>query len=524
MSIDLTIEPSSAAQVYFLNSTKRSILFNSGYGAGKTFVACYKLLLLLLKFPNSRAVVGRLKYTDLMKTTAQTFYQLCPSNLYKEEFGGARADGRGYLRLINGSEVYFMHFDNADLGSIKSLEINFMLLDQAEEISESIYLALDARLGRKADAQVPEDLLELDPNWPLNEHTNKPLVPVYSFILINPPDEGELHYLIQRFHPQSDEFRLKWSQSNDYVWSSSRDNKALPKENLDNMLTRDPEWIARYVDGKIGQGEGAIHQVSEDSIIEISPEVELFIENLIKKASLSRVLDHGASSPTCCLWFASYKGFHYCYREYYLEDKVISIHRKNINDLSGNEYYSNNLADPAIFKKTGEKYGGFWTVANEYTDSSEEFSGSPEIFWTPADNNEFATRNRINELLRVESNLINPLTGNLGSPRIFFFKAPPAKYAESYLRTKYGCFHAIRQLKAQKKLLLDTINGKNIYSDDRDTKITDHSYDCLRYYCASHLMNRNVEIRKPSERSFFGLVKRIKALKQSNYYDQFQDQ
>ena len=516
MSIDLTIEPSSDAQVYFLNSTKRNITFNSGYGGGKTYVACYKLLLLLLKFPNSRAVIGRLKYTDLMKTTAQTFYSICKSELYAQELGGSRADGRGYLRLINGSEVYFMHFDDIDLGSIKSLEINFLLLDQAEEISEAIYLALDARLGRKADAIVPEDLIT--PEWPINEHTKRPLVPVYSFLLINPPDEGELNYIIQRFHPSSDEWKLKWQATNDYVWCSSRDNKALPKENLDNMLTRDPEWIARYVDGQIGQGEGAIHKVSEASLIEIdSPEKIKFIENLLKKASLCRVLDHGASAPTCCTWWASYKGFHYCYREYYVADKVISIHRKNINDLSGNEYYSRNLADPSIFKKTMEKFGGHWTVALEYLDSAEEFNNSPSIVWNPADNNEFATRNRINELLIFDKSLINPITGALGSPRIFFFKTDTSQ------GSNFGCFHAIRQLKAQKKLLLDTINGKNVYSDDRDEKIADHAYDTVRYYCSSHLTSHADPIRKPSERSFFGLIKRIKALKQENYYEQFQD-
>ena len=513
MSIDLTIEPSSEAQVYFLNSTKRNILFNSGYGGGKTYIACYKLLLLLLKFPNSRAVIGRQFYSDLMKTTAQTFYQICTPELYKSEFGGSRADGRGYLKLINGSEVFFMHFDNVDMNSIKSLEINFLLLDQAEEIIESIYLGLDARLGRKGDAVVPTDLLESNPDWPRNAHTNKPLVPVYSFILINPPDEGELNYLIQRFHPDSDEWKLKWQKSNDYVWCSSRDNKALPKENLENMLTRDPEWIARYVDGKIGQGEGAIHKTSEKSLIEVDEVTEKFIENLLKKAVLCRVLDHGASAPTCCLWFATYKGFHYCYREYYQEDKVISFHRKAIKDLSEAEYYSQNIADPSIFKKTMEKFGGRWNVANEYLDSDLDGDG---ISWMPGDNNEFATRNRINELLRVDPELVNPITNSLGSPRLFFFRKNPE------FNSKFGCFHAIRQLKAQKKTLLDTINGKNIYSDDRDERVTDHAYDCIRYFCASHLKSYPEPIRKPSERSFMGLVRRIKALKQEDYYEQYQ--
>lgn len=511
--INLEIEPASPAQVYFLNSQKRNILFNSGYGAGKTFVGSYKLLLLLLKFANSRAVIGRQKYTDLMKTTAMTFFQVCPPELYSESQGGARADGRGYLRLINGSEIFFMHFDNVDLKSVKSLEINFMLLDQAEEISESIYLALDSRLGRKSDAIVPQDLLDENPDWPTNEHTGDPLVPPYAFILINPPDEGELHYLIQRFHPDSAEWQSRWQKTNDYIWSSSRDNKALPKENLENMLTRDPEWVARYVDGKIGQGEGAIHIIHEDSIVEVSPE---FISNLRRKSAISRILDHGATSPTCCLWVASFKGFYFFFQEYYLADSIISIHRKNIHDLSLDpisntwDFYSSNIADPSIFRKEGEKYGGFWTTADEYIDAALE---SPPIFWMPGDNNEFATRNRINELLRFNPDLVNPITGKQGSPKVFFIKRTETN--------PNGCFHAIRQLKAQKKLLLDTVNGKNIYSDERDPKVADHAYDCIRYFCASHLRSSEDPVRKPNERSFFGMMKRIKALKSSGYHEQY---
>lgn len=508
--IKLEVEPASEAQVYFLNSTKRSICFNSGWGAGKTFIACFKALLLLCQFPKSRCVIGRQQFSDLAKTTRETFYQVCPPSLYDEKQGGARADGRGYLKLINGSEVFFMHFSDIDVKSIKSLEINFMLLDQCEEIPESIYLALDARLGRKSDAIVPEYLLAENPNWPLNEHTKKPQVPSYAFLLINPPDEGELHYLIQRFHPKSEEFRQKYQAVNDYVWSSSRSNKALPKETLDTMLSRDPKWVARYVDGEIGQGEGSVHFIEDHSIVSIEDFPHGFLELLLKKGSLSRILDHGASAPTCCLWAISYRGFHYIYREYYVPGEIITYHRNEINNLSLNEYYSQNLADPAIFKKTSEKFGGFWTVADEYLDSSLD---SAPIAWLPADNNEMATRNRINELLKFDPKLINPLNGSQGSPRLFFIKR-----SKTYPN---GCYHVIRETKGQKYELLDTINGRSIYSDDRDKNIADHSYDCLRYYCASHLLSKTDPVRKPSANSFMGMVNRLKALKKAEYFQEF---
>lgn len=515
--IDLEVTPASEAQTYFLNSLKRNILFNSGFGAGKTFIACYKLLLLLAKFPKSRAVIGRQVYRDLAKTTMQTFFQVCPYGLYDLSKGGAWNKQDGYLRLINGSEIFFMHFDDLDVSSIKSLEINFLLLDQAEEILEAIYLALDSRLGRKSDAIVPPDLLEDFPDWPRNAHTGRPEVPVYAFLLINPPDEGELHYLIQRFHPDSEEWKERYQEVNDYIVSSSRDNAALSKENLENMLSRDPKWVARYVDAKISQGEGAIHQVHEDSIVE--PNLE-FIANIRRKGALSRVLDHGQSSPTCCLWFSSFKGFHYCFQEYYVPDALISEHRQNIHDLSlittpnGMQYEENyifNLADPSIFDKTAQKKGGFWSVADEYMDSGLD---GPALAWVPADNNEFATRNRINELLKFDPNLVNPITGRLGSPRLFFFKRT-REYPN-------GCYHAIRELKAQKKMLIGTMNGKNLYSDKRDETVVDHAYDPTRYYCASHLQGRREMVKKPSQNSFYGIRARLKAMKESRSSNAYQ--
>lgn len=512
-TVKLECRPSSEAQVYFLNSTKRNICFNSGWGAGKTFIACFKILMLLCRFPKTRAIIGRQKYVDLAKTTMQTFFQVCPTILYDSKRGGSWTQQRGYLRLINGSEVFFMHFDDMEITSIKSLEANFLLLDQAEEIEEAIYLALDARLGRKSDAQVPKDLVEQFPDWPRNEHTGKPEVPPYSFLLINPPDEGELHYIIQRFHPSSAEFKDKYRSTNDYVESSSRENKALPKAVLDTMLSRDPKWVERYVDAKITQGEGTIHYVHPDSIVEVSVE---FIKNLRRKAALSRCLDHGSTSPTCCLWFASYKGFHYCFQEYYVPDSLISDHRRAINDLSSLDgvvdAYVFSLADPSIFDKGrgGEKHGSFWSIADEYMDPSLD---SPPLVWSPADKNEFATRNRINELLRFDPALTNPITGQLGSPRLFFIKRTRA--------IPYGCHHAIIQLKAQKKHLLSSVNGKPIYSDDRDEDVTDHAYDPTRYYCASHLQHKEQIKRRPTPSSFYGIMNRMKALKKAGYYDQY---
>jgi hypothetical protein len=212
--------------------------------------------------------------------------------------------------------------------------------------------------------------------------------------------------------------------------------------------------------------------LDKSGILQYDPEL---ISQILEKGNLFRVLDHGDSNPTCCLWVAAIWGIYIFYREYYVPNKVISYHRQAIADLSGEERYSGNYADPQIFKKTAQKDGGFWTVADEYGDTS---ISAPPLGWIPADNNEFATRNRINELLRMKDHYRHPVSHQSPAIGIYFVQR-----SESY---PFGCHEAIKQLGAQRRKLLGTIDGKSIYSDDRDDSITDHAYDCIRYFVAMH--------------------------------------
>jgi len=236
---------------------------------------------------------------------------------------------------------------------------------------------------------------------------------------------------------------------------------------------------------------------------------EDLLQIIQKKGALTRVLDHGDSSPTCCLWFAAIGGVFICYREYYCPNQPISYHRRAIAELSGDERYTSNFADPQIFKKSSQKDGGFWTTADEYLDTQLSAFGTnggvvnscPPLAWIPADNNEFATRNRINELLAARNthitgarnlNLVAPDTSS--APALYFIKKTP-----SY---QNGCFHAISELQSQRRKSLGYIDGKQIFCDDREESIADHAYDCIRYYVASHGRSRQEPRREPPPHSF----------------------
>jgi hypothetical protein len=253
----------------FFNLNIRNQCFSGGYGSTKTYTSCFKLLTLLTTFPNSRAVIGRLKSVDLRRTTMATFYKICPPELYDEKKGGRRADTLGFLQLINGSQVHFMHFDDFDEGSARGLEINWVFIDQAEEINEGVYLHIDSRIGRWDGAIVPPELLAANPNWPLTPETGIPRVPGYMFLACNP--ENELHWIWKRYHEDSQAFKYgeegkePYSKTHRMITASALDNPTYDQETISQMLSRDRQFVDRYVHGKWGYAEGAIHYISPQS-------------------------------------------------------------------------------------------------------------------------------------------------------------------------------------------------------------------------------------------------------------------
>src|SRR4029079_6473921 len=96
-----------------------------------------------------------------------------------------------------------------------------------------------------------------------------------------------------------------------------------------------------------GMPEGRIHSVDARSLIPGDP---VFVKRLLATCLLYRVLDHGDTSPTCCLWAAVDKDRNiFFFREYYMGGKRVSEHRANIAGMSGPEQYVCMWGDPRIF-------------------------------------------------------------------------------------------------------------------------------------------------------------------------------
>ncbi len=489
------LEWASPAQKEAFEYGPYPILASGGFNSTKTTAFILKILFLSEMYPGNRGVIARKIGKELRETTLASLLKWLPSEAYS--YGGRLATTEGVIRLNNGSEILLLHLDDPETENvIRGLEINWFLLDQAEELSEEIFDLLMMRLGRWDKAVVPDALLksyeakgEAWPWWS-KDAVPRAIPPTYGMLTCNP--DHELHWLYRRFHPESiehtekkfldpetDELQSYADLGYKMLFFSTLENKFLTKQQKSQLLAKDEMYQRRFVRGEWGIPEGQIHAIEKASLIAGTPELVADIQGRCK---LHRGLDHGDTSPTSCGWAAVDDDQNiFVYREYYMPNTLISQHRRNIAGLSKMpngepERYGFQVADPSIFHKS-QRSGSWWSVAQEYSDMRTH-ERHTAIHWAAGDKDELGTRNRISELLRPVGPRIHPITKEMGMwPRLFFITRT-AEYPQ-------GCDHIIREIKAQKRVRIGTENGKPIFSDERDDSIADHAYDWLRYLIAA---------------------------------------
>ncbi len=465
---------------------------SGGFGSGKTFMLCLKAMYLSSLYPGNRGLIARKQVKKLEMTTMQTFWKVCPPEAYAY---GRRIDQQKKLILNNGSEIIWSQLDDSEiLEMIRGLEINWFVIDQAEEVSEEIFEVLLRRLGRWDQAEVPQYLIDAEHaagrEWPwFNKETGRYLPPTYGMIACNP--DHELHWIYRRFHERSPEWQETYKpQGYKMIHFDSTKNIFLPDQNRDQLLKGTKEFIARFVRGEWGIPEGQIHKIDPMSILRWSEDLDHYIHSQCK---LSRTLDHGESAPTACAWWALDRyGNLFCYREYYQPYRLISYHRQRIYEMSlvkakstiGGEKqdtwvpekYVSDIADPSIFTPRTQR-GISVSVAEEYMEVNEAGTVKHSaLWWQRGDNNELGTRNRINELLRLDPDHKHPFTDKPGAPRLYF--------VERSVSYPQGCFEIIRETRSQRRVKVGTQDGKDVFSDERDTNVVDHGYDLVRYRVA----------------------------------------
>ena len=418
------------------------------HNSGKTLAGCVRGLT-LSSYPNNRGLIGRLTYPELRTTTRNTFFEICPIEYYDKDKGGRWSPSENHLRLINGSEILFVHLDTISESELKSLNLGWFFIDQAEEISINVVRVLQSRLRL---ATVPKRY----GFFSCNPEPGSWLEPMFKI----PFDKGEL---------DSDMF---------YEDVTTYENPHNPPDYIEDLEKRyPPELQERYLKGSWKVLEDLIYKEFDQNIHVINPfQVPKSWEHIVS-------LDHGMVNPAACLWAAiDYDYNVFIFDEYY-SPGLVSEHSKAIISQTGDQEISLWLIDPSTQARTREKDNKMWSVLEEYEDNG--------LYFVPANNEKLAGINRVKEFFKVQEDRINPITRQKKSPRLFIFKS---------------CVNLIWELKQYKWKKMRSLQMRN--SPEVPVDNADHCCDALYYLILSRFPP---PVRKPFGNSMILPADRLNA-------------
>tara|TARA_R110002051_G_scaffold119328_1_gene192810 strand:- start:44 stop:1360 length:1317 start_codon:yes stop_codon:yes gene_type:complete len=181
--MELTINPQytntqGRALKYLLDNETNDILFGGAAGGGKSYMGCSWLILLCIKYPGTRYLMGRSKLDNLKKTTLNTFFEICQQwNIISGKHFNFNA-GSNIIKFFNGSEIYLKDLcyypADPNYDSLGSLEITGAFIDEANQITEKAKNIVNSRIRYKLDKYdlIPKILLTCNPskNWTYTQY------------------------------------------------------------------------------------------------------------------------------------------------------------------------------------------------------------------------------------------------------------------------------------------------------------------------------------------------------------------
>lgn len=295
-------------QKSFLKCEDQVIAFFGGIGNGKTFAGIAKALMRVINpdNPPQLGMIARQTYPELRDSTQRTFFELCHMMGMLPEVHYEYRKQENRVKFVNGHEIIFRSLD--DPAKLLSINLGWFYIDQAEEVSEEVFLTL---LGRLRAVENPQCWITGNPlghNWIWHRFIHDP---VPGNIIFNAKTEENIHN--------------------------------LPEGYVDSLKNNYNEiWINRYLYGSWDAFEGQIYPDFEPSIhvknhFTVAPEWRRFIG-----------IDHGRTNPTAVLWGAvDQDDILYIYREHYEAGQDVDYHARAIQAHLNEGRYETYVIDPS---------------------------------------------------------------------------------------------------------------------------------------------------------------------------------
>ena len=157
------------ALAYLLDHETTELFYGGGAGGGKSYLGCAWCILMCLRYPGVRGIMGRAVLKSLKESTLLSFFMVCREWGLKKDVDYKYNSMAGVITFSNGSEIYlkdlFMYPSDPEFDSLGSTEYSFAFLDEVSQITEKAKNIVMSRIRFKLDEYgiIPKMLMASNP-------------------------------------------------------------------------------------------------------------------------------------------------------------------------------------------------------------------------------------------------------------------------------------------------------------------------------------------------------------------------
>ena len=444
----------------FIQTDKRFPSYFGGYGNAKTTSLCVKALKHLYEYPGSSGALCRNTNVQLDRTTRKEFFKLLgvsAENARKHPDIAYWNKQSNYLRLKNGSDLTFIYLDgDRAIENVRSMNLSFAGIDQAEEISSAAFEEFDARI-RFGDC----------PHW------------------VGTVGNPAGHNWIWRKY-----YRDFINDADFIMWvAATMDNPHLPDDFVPNLLKNHSEdWVKRFVYGSFDVFQGQIYEEFNEQVHVIDP--MSFDPNMIAGWGA----DFGLVNPSVFLRFAiDYDGNLIVFDEIYNRQKLAPFYAEELRKhgvFNKDGRQDEIIGDPSVMNITATTGTA---LEEEYWDAGIAISPGNKRKRSPG-------IQRVKAHLRIDWDQPHPYKpGEMGRAGGAYRGKDGEYHDVPGIYFTRNCSHTIEELpNYQWKQLNPNDEGKK-NAPEEPLEVDDHCCDALRYFIMDYISTKRP--KKPRRKS-----------------------
>ena len=296
-------------------------LLIGGYGTGKTTMACAETVRHCLTIRNAKFLITAPRLKQVTDAVLPELRKFLPPWLIETQ----HVSPTPYFKMKNGSEILVYASD--DQQALRSLNLTGFYIEEASGVSYEIFDQLMTRLRNKSAIRRDEDGKEVGYDHLGIVCTNPEDGWIKDkFLLCSSKIVASESVDLERYRKL---MKKKLEKHFHSFISSTRDNKYLPHEYIERISAgKDARWIEKYIDCYLGDREGAVY-----------PDYNLYtVEPFEIPRDWLRIggFDPGFADPTAIPMGAidPKTGCTYVYLDYYVAEKPVSYHAKQLADMT----------------------------------------------------------------------------------------------------------------------------------------------------------------------------------------------